>query len=350
MDIYIFLCVLFALSAIIEPILPIKGRRTLFVVNGIILLIIVAGRTCGTDYWLYKGIVDTGNVENSEWPWLYKTLTLYLPFQLVVALTALFTMLPFYVIMYKFAGKYLNLAAAFFFTEYFFMTLMQQARQGVALGLMVWAFFMYRTNVVKFISTNILGSLVHLTGYFGLLPLFLKTSFYRPKTYIITYLTCLVLGSMIFNFIFQHVNALGIAILTSKFYRYMDRTEDLGASAVIFNFKIGLFIAIIIYSYAKRGLIECQWIPFLCNILFFGICFYTLFNPIVDLALRGSRCFTPLYFLVVAILLNEQKLSRKHRKIMYFFSVIYCIYLMIQYTNMLVNENFDLQLIPYTFM
>lgn len=350
MDIYIYLCVLFALSAIIEPALPIMGRRTLFVINGLILFVVVAGRTCGTDYWLYKSVIDTGNIENSEWPWLYQILTSYLPFQLVIALVALFTMLPFYLLIYKFAGKYVNFAAAFFFTEYFFMTLMQQARQGVALGFMVWAFFMYSSKKVKFALSNIIGAFVHLTGYFGLLPLFLKTSFYRPKTYIITYLVSLVFGGLIFNYLFDNISALGITILTSKFYGYMDRTEALDASTNIFSFKIFLLLSLIIYCYVKRAVIKQKVIPFLCNIVFFGVCFCTLFSPIVDIAVRGSFCFIGIYFFIFSILINENGLTLYHRRIIYFLSILYCLYLMTQNMNMVINQNIDLQLIPYTFM
>lgn len=350
MDVYIFLCFIFALSALVERILPSNIRKILFLLNGLILLVIVAGRSCGTDYWLYKNIIEYGHIEEAMWPPLFAFLTKLFPFQIVIALVAIFTIIPFYILMYRFAGNLYNLAASFFFTEYFFMTLMQQSRQGIVLACIAWVILSLHTKKNRAILLLFISSLVHITGYLGLLPLFLKDKFLRLKTYVITYISSYILGGFVLKFLLTNVSALGITLLTSKMYGYANRTAELDASIPLFNFRFLLFFILLYYCYSKRNMISNNVLPYICNILFFGICFYTLFNSIVDLAVRGSSCFIRLYFFIILFLLQEKRIYKKHKDIIYWLSICYCLYLMIQYMTMVKNQNLELNLIPYSFM
>lgn len=350
MNIYQYLCVLFAFSAIIERLLPNEIRKILFFINGLVLLIVVGGRSCGTDYWLYQSVIEYGNIGEAAWPPIFAFAAEKLPFQVLIILVAGFTITPFYILIYKFANNLYNLAAAFFFTEYFFMTLMQQSRQGVALACMAWCFFFFNTPKIKSLLIIFCSTLVHVTGYFGFLPLFLRKSFYSIKMYIAAYGISLLMGGFVLDFLLQNVSALGMTFVTNKVFGYADRTVLLGASIPLFNFRFLLFFILFYYCYLKKDVLKNNMLPYLCNILFLGICFYTLFHSIVDLAVRGSSCFILLYFFIVLLLFGEKGIHKLQKNVIYWVSVSYCIYLMNQYMNMIKIQNSDLNLIPYTFM
>jgi len=252
--------------------------------------------------------------------------------------------------MYRFTKNLYNLAAAFFFTEYFFMTLMQQSRQGVALAGIACCIFFFPTRQMKTALVVLSTTLVHLTGFFGLLLLFLRKKFYKLRTYIIVYATALLTGGILFNFLLQKIGNLGILFVTNKVSGYANRTEALDASIPLFNFRFLLFFSLIFYCYSKRNVIKNGMLTYLCNILFVGICFYTLFYLIVDLAVRGSSCFINLYFFIILLLFEEKGICKLHRNLIYWFSFSYCIYLMFKYMGMIVEQNSNLGLIPYSFL
>lgn len=349
MDVYIFLCYLFGISAVIERILPINIRKILFFINGLILLIIVGGRSCGTDYWLYKSVIEKGLEEEVLWPPLFVCFTKLVPFQVLIYIIAASTIIPFYYIMYKIANGLYNLAAAFFFTEYFFMTLMQQSRQGVALASIAVCVVFFNRKKIKIAVMSIFSGLIHITGYFGFLLLCAKNKFYDLKTYIWVYGLSLILGSFVFNYMLSNISSLGIALITSKMVGYTERTEMHDAVIPIFSFRFFLFFSMLYYCYYNRHKLLNKSIPYMCNVLFGGICFYTLFNPIVDLAVRGSNCFILLYFFIVLMVMGEQNINNAQKNIIYGISMCYCFYLMNRYLDMIIKQNSDLNLIPYSF-
>ena len=349
MDVYIFLCFLFAVSALVERMLPMNARKRLFFVNGLVLLVIVGGRSCGTDYWLYKDVIEKGIMEEVLWPPLFILWAKVFSFQILIFLVAIFTIVPFYYIIYKISNGLYNLAAAFFFTEYFFMTLMQQSRQGVALAAIAWCVVFGDMKRVKLCLMCFYAAMVHLVGLFGFLTLLVRRKFYTLRTYISIYGVSLLFGGVIFDYLMRNVSNIGLLWISLKFSGYADRTERLDAEIPLFSFRFLLFFTILFYCYKNRKRLKNVHLSYMCNILFFGICFYTLFNPIVDLAVRGSNCFILLYFFIVLIILGEKYIPKFQRNIIYVFSICYCLYLMIRYMNMIVEQNVYLDLVPYSF-
>ncbi len=349
MDIYLYLCILFGCSALIEIILPISLRKILFFLNGFILLIVVGGRKCGTDYWLYESIIRMDSIKEAQWPILYSFLAQNIPFQSLIFLVAIFTILPFYLLIYRSTSKYYNFGAAFFFTEFFFMTLMQQSRQGIALACIAWGILCFH-NKIKTSIIMILGSSIHLTSLLGFLSFFISRKFYTLRIYILLYVISILLGGVFINFVLNNVSSVGIEILTSKLINYADRTSNIGANFNIFQFKYFLYFILIWLCYKNRKRISNQTIPYLCNLVFFSICFSTITSSIVDLAIRGGFCFSQFYLFLLLFLLEEKKIPNKHKLYVHIFGWIYSIYLMNQYFAMIIKENIDLDLIPYQFM
>lgn len=347
MDIYIYLCVLFALTSLLEPLMPVFFRKIIFFLNGTILIFIVGCRSCGIDYYLYESIIMSGNISDSEWPFLYAFLAANIKFQSLVFLTALFTIVPYYILFFKFSKRYYNYAAAFFFCNFFFMCLMQQSRQGIALACIAWALLFFQ-SYGKSIFSILIGGTIHLVSYIGLLGLFISKNFYRPSVYISIYLASLLLGSIVMEHILQ--NASMIQIIESKLLTYVERTEIKELTTELFSFRSFLYFCLIYFCYVKRAKIKNKLIPFTCNLVFFSVCWQILTATIPDLAVRGGFCYRQFFIFLLLFIIEEKGILGKLRPYFFILTWLYCVYMMISYLNLLVRENASLNLIPYSFL
>lgn len=345
MNIYLIICFCFVFAALCETLFPKVVRNVLFLCNGLFLLIVVGGRACGTDYGLYKRVIDAGMAWNVGWPIPFSWMATHIPWQLLIFLEALLTIVPVYVVFWKYTARYRNLMALFFIAEYFFMTLMQQSRQGVSIAFAILALFLIPT-LKKAVFTNVAALSFHSTSAFGIVPVFMPKKYLKPIVYIVVYGFCILLGGVLLRNLLANVGGLGFSYASEKLIGYTDRADRLNAVLPLINARFVLFGCLIAFCYR---FVKDERVAKLVNVLFFGICFYTFFISIPDLAIRGNRFFSYAYFFMLIFIIDKSNLNKNKKLIFWFISIAYAVYyLQTSYSKIFV-QNDILSLVPYAF-
>lgn len=345
MNVYLLVCICFSIAAICETFFPKIVRNIFFVCNGIFLFVVVGGRACGTDYWLYKRVVDSGLMWNVGWPVPFSWLSAHIPWQVIIFLEAALTIFPIYFVFWKFTARYRNLMALFFVTDFFFMTLMQQSRQGVSIALAMLA-LLYMQNIKKAAAVNLSAISFHSTSVIGLIPLFLPQKYLKPWVYFLMYGVAVLLGGFLLSKVFPHMGIFGNDYVLNKMVSYADRSSRVETSLPLVNTKFVLFGILIFFCYR---FVKDERVAKLVNVLFFGICFYTFFISIPDLAVRGNRFFSYAYFFMLIFIIDKSNLNKNKKLIFWFISIAYAVYyLQASYSKIFV-QNDILSLVPYAF-
>lgn len=283
--------------------------RLFFVVTILLLFVIASFRGVGYDYESYHGIfLDSriGYFDGHElgFVWLASILPSY---RMLLIVMAALTFIPFY-----YCAKQLSPIPIYtlllLYTTLFLPTIMGQMRQGVAVFLILTAYFIrqHRFPCVILVVTALLFHTSALIGLIYFLPLRKK---YNITIYIAVFIVALFIGAYFEPLLGNFIRRFGSSLITNKYDLYYT-TETLRGISIGFNSAVLIrcFVFVLSYYMLSGTLYENHK---LLNLYFFSIIIYLTFGFIPQIGGRGALYFSVLDLFLIPQMIHVAKTDFK---------------------------------------
>lgn len=284
-------------------------KLVLFSFVSILLFVLIGFRQTGYDYESYFGIFENikGGLDvlNVEPGFIYICMIpdSFRGLLLFVAFLTLFLHLSY---IYKYSSLPL-LSILILSTTFLYPTFMGQMRQGLAMGIVVWALFFLDKNKFYFLLIVVLATCIHFSAIIALIFLLQPNYVKSIKYYLIVFSIAIIASLIIEPFVSRILNMLPFGAAVDKLLFYSE-TEDykLGLNSAI---VIRLIIFSLAYSYRNR--IQNPQFPLLLNIYFYSIVLYLALGFIPQLGGRGTLYFA--YFDIILVPMIISSSTKYHR-------------------------------------
>lgn len=308
MTIYILLFALILFFALIQ--LCYKGNiknRNIVLTGLCIVLCLVAGlRGMGYDYDNYIEIYDAVH-SGLDVPGIdrgFRFLCVVMPnFRLLLLFMAIMTFLPLHWVL-KEKSDYAFMSLLIFFTTLFLPMVMGQMRQGVAVFMMLYAYYRWKGTKVFWLLL-VMCTVMHASALIAVLFLLPVKRLYPIYVYIILVGCAFVFGRILAPVFLPFMNSIGIMEDTNIIYRIniYSATETAAGLSLGFNtavlFRCFIFIlGYIVLRMQKDG--DASTL----NLFFFSIIIYWGFAFLPQLGGRGSLYFSVLEMILIPSILR----------------------------------------------
>ncbi len=212
------------------------------------------------------------------------------------------------IIKFKFLDKYSQLpllSILLYFSRIFLIFDFGQIRQGLALGIVLWAsIYIIERKLKHFIFFMFISATIHVSSLVFFPMYFIAKNIFNNKTYLFL---LLLSSSMLFFDLKQiiiNISFLPKFIETKLlFYTELEAGDQIG-----FNFSSLFRISIIfIILFFKKNILKSKFDILFFNIYFFGIIFFFIFQSLPQLGGRGSMYFQQFELLLIPIIIVNIK-------------------------------------------
>ena len=322
--IYTICFVIFLLAAVFFDVFTtkqIKKYENGFFIVGCILLIVMAGIRVNTgyDFQSYKIIFENVKSQNilqifsGGWSlvvepgylilnYIFKALS-FQQFVFVIAVLSIS-------LKTSFINKYVEkkmLCLLIYYSMYFLLYDMGIMRQGIAIGILFWAYdAILKDNKFKFFILIVIATLVHSSSFLFLIVYFVKNEKYSIKIYCGILFGALGISAInIFGWIARNIP---IAFIQNKMFYYLNSVSD----ESIFNSIIKrIFILLVItYNLNFESIQRKKYIIKSFNIFFFSIVLSIIFSAIPILGGRGTGALQIMQLFILPVCFDGRYIKK----------------------------------------
>lgn len=322
--IYTICFVIFLFAAVFFDVFTtkqIKKYENGFFIAGCFLLIVMAGiRTnTGYDFQSYKVIFENVKSQNilqifsGGWSlvvepgyliinYLFKGLS-FQQFVFIIAVLSISLKTTF---INKYVEKKM-ICLFIYYSMYFLLYDMGIMRQGLAIGILFWAYdAILKDNRFKFFALIVIATLVHSSSVLFIIVYFVKNEKYSRKVYWGILLGALAFSTInIFGWIARNIP---IAFIQNKMFYYLNSVSD---ESIINSIIKRLFILLIVtYNLDFENIQRKKHIIKSFNIFFFSIVLSIIFSAIPILGGRGTGALQIMQLFILPVCFNGKYIKK----------------------------------------
>lgn len=287
------------------------NSRVLFFALCVGLCIFIGGRACGYDYQGYLTLYDYAKAGFQETEIGYYWLCRICPTPRTMFLAmAVLTMVPFYEIV-KRHSAYPLFTLLLFATTFLFPTVMGQMRQGVAIFMVLTAYFCYRDKQwFKAVIFFLIALSFHnstLIAILFLLPLNRKLNM---PILLGAVVIALMVGTAVQQLLSDYIQLLDASNDMRDKFEYYESTETM--QGLTLGINTAVIIRLIVFGLGYLQLCRHKAIdPAILNLYFLSILVYLALGGVPQIGGRGSQYFAALdLFIIPQIFRNAIKQNR----------------------------------------
>lgn len=227
-------------------------------------------------------------------------------FRLLLLFMAIVTLLPLYWVL-KEKSDYVFLSLLIFFTTVFLPMVMGQMRQGVAVFMMLYAYYRWKGTKVFWLLL-VMSAAIHISALIAVLFLLPAKKLFPIYVYIVLVGCAFLFGRILAPVFLPFMNAIGIMEDTNVMYRVSFYSASETAAGLSLDFNTAVFIRCFIFMLGyivlrkqKNG--DASDL----NLFFFSIIIYLSFAFLPQLGGRGSLYFSVLDMILIPSILKTYK-------------------------------------------
>lgn len=344
---YIFILVLSMPFAMIESLSgrPIKSAGKLIFALTWILVFFISFRGNGYDFGSYLDLfklIKEGIIYHA-WDSGFVVMCQLCPsFTSLLFLMAVLTMLPLYWVI-KYESPFMFLSMLLFTTTFLFPTVMGQMRQGVAIFVMLYAYYRWKDNKLVFLCLWLLCCTIHSSAPIALLMLFTPKRLFPIKSYLFLIVISILVSDILKPIFTPFIQGLSVledsnAVDRLNFY---DSTETQHGVSIGMNSAMLIRITVLLLAYYTMKW-KYKHDASVFNIYFFSIFFYLLLGFIPQLGGRGSQ-----YFVVFDIIIIPEILRYSKKKMRYIVALAFILLSILRFHQFFADSFNAKQYLPY---
>ena len=272
----------------------IREDKYIFLVFACILIVFIGFRSNGYDYESYYNIyteVKSGII-NKSWDPAFVIICKICPsFHFMLLLMGGLSLIPLYWSI-KHESPYFFFSLLIFTTTFLYPTIMGQMRQWVTICLMLYAYYRWRNNKIRFILIWLFCCALHSSAPIALLLLFSPKRLYSIKIYAALIILALIVSSILRPIFAPFVQSLSILQDTATADRVAFYNASETEKGIVIGLNTAILIRIITFALAFYILrAKSNTYASIINIYFLAIFIYILLGFIPQLGGRGSQYF-----------------------------------------------------------
>lgn len=340
----LFIPLLFATTETISG-KQVRERKNILLFFSLTLILFIGLRSNGYDYKAYHDIYDSVNagIINKSWDSAFVWICRICPsFHFMLLLMGALSIFPLYWVI-KHQSPFVFFSLLIFITTFLFPTIMGQMRQGVAMCLMLYAYYNWRDNKIKFLIIWLFCCFLHSSAPIALLLLLIPKRLFPLKNYILLIGFALIVCSVLRPIFAPFLHGLSMLQDTVA----MDRLEFYNATETEQGITIGLNSAMVIRIFTfllAFKILKNEWYKdaSIINIYFLSIFIYLILGFIPQLGGRGSQYFAVFDCILIPCTLKHCKTY--HRQV---FALVFILISILRFNQFFSDDFTSRYYVPY---